>query len=319
MIIKYIKYPIITFIIFNFLSNCATFKYKIDKNRNYLDDAKVYFKFGDYKKAFKSARVVYCSDYFSETQKEEALYLMNESAEQMVINLQDKIYVISDKELKKEIENIKKELGINIIFKKVGYEYIIYYDKSYYYKLKKLNPDSIYLKKMEYSYISRISRFVTDYVYRYKKIETIIKRYWKLYESHPEKKYIPMLLMRIADLYLYLYEQGPSVKKELGLSNSEIKEMYNKAREIYKLIKKKYPHSAVAHQIGYVIESVRLRKGPSSRAKIIKRIPAGTMVKIIDRSAKKVSISNMYDYWYKVKLINGLEGWVYGFYLRMRY
>ncbi len=313
------KRLIIALITVVFLGSCASVSVKINKNRNYIEDLRDYIKFQDYKKALEVGNIIIHSDYFNQNEQEEALYWMNEAAENIVLSLKRKIFTLDDMELEAEVKNLKKRFNINIIFKKIGYEYILYYDKKYYFKLKKLNPNSKFLKKIEYRYISRISRFATDYVYRYKEIESIIARYEKLYKMHPEKKYIPLLLMRIADLYLYLYEQGPSVKKELGLTDRKIKSLYDKARKIYKLIKKKYPNSMVSRQIAYVIESVRLRRGPTSKAKVIKRIPAGTMVKIIDRTDRKVSISNMYDYWYKVKLISGLEGWVYGFYLRSRY
>ncbi len=300
-----------------FFTGCASVQ--IDKNKNYISDVRDYIKFQDYKKAVETAQIIINNNNFSSSQKEEALYWINEAAENIVLDLKRKIFTVEYTELQKQVKKLKENLDVNIILKKIGYEYIIYYDKEYYFKLKSLNPNSPFLKKIEYRYISRISRFATDYVYRYKEIETVIKRYKKLYESHPEKKYIPLLLMRIADLYLYLYEQGPTVKKELNLTNKKIKSLYEEAKKIYKLLKKKYPDSMVSKQIAYVIESVRLRHGPTSKAKVIKRIPAGTMVKIIDRTAKKFSISNMYDYWYKVKLISGLEGWVYGFYLRSKY
>ncbi len=116
-----------------------------------------------------------------------------------------------------------------------------------------------------------------------------------------------------------MHEEGINVKRELNLSSKDLKHYYEEAGRIYQKVKKEFPRSGAAQSIAYIIDSVRIRKEPRTKSKILKRVKAGTLVKILDRSDRKVAISNMYAYWYKVKLISGLEGWVYGFYLRATY
>jgi len=304
----------IIFVLILLLVSCAGVPVK-EKGVNYLEDAKVYYKFQDYKQAILSARKVFEYDY-SDKEKEEALYIINESAEEIVTELKRNFYIKDDKWFENEIKKLKDRYGINIIFKRIGYEYILYYDKEAYFELKKLNPQSPFLKKMEDKSLARNARFITDPIYRYKEILRVIEQYWRCYNRDPKAVYAPSILLRLADLYLYLYENGPGVKKELGLTEKEISEFYKRAYEMYRKIKKEYPRSEEAQSLGYVIDNVRLRKKPTTRGKVIKRIKAGTLVRIIERSEKRESISNMYDYWYKVKLIDGTEGWVYGFYLR---
>ncbi|MDD5065719.1 MAG: SH3 domain-containing protein, partial [bacterium] len=158
-----------------------------------------------------------------------------------------------------------------------------------------------------------------DNKYRYSEIMSIMEKYWAIYNQDPKAAYVPQLLLRMADLYLYLYEEGAIIKKELNLTDSQLTDYFNKANDLYKKIKREFPDSSAAQAIAYVIENVKVREEPSSKSKVIKKIPAGTLVKIIDRSEQKQEISNMYDYWFKVKLVSGLEGWVYGFYLRAQY
>ncbi len=296
------------------LISCAGIKVR-EKGINYLEDAKMYYKFQDYRQAILSAQKALEYDY-SQEEKEEALYIINESAEELVTELKRNFYIKPDKWFENKIEEIEQKYDIKIIFKKIGYEYLLYYDKSAYFELKNLNPHSKFIKKIEDKSLARNARFVTDPAYRYKEILRVINQYWCCYNNNPKALYAPSILLRLADLYLYLYEHGPSVKKEIGITDRKIREFYKKAHKIYVKIKKEYPRSEEAQTLGYVIDNVKLRKKPTTKSKVIKRIPAGTMVKIIERSKKRVSISNMYDYWYKVKLIDGLEGWIYGFYLR---
>jgi tetratricopeptide (TPR) repeat protein len=293
---------------------CATSNKKI-LNENYLEDAREYFKFKEYKKAIESANKVLDLNFPNDA-KEEALFIINESAEEIVLQLKNFLYSTNENLIAKEIKTLKEKYNIKIIYDKICYEPIIYYDKSAYLQLKKKYPNSRFIKLIEDRNLSRVVRFVTDQSYRYNQILKAIENYKNLYERRKKEIYAPALLLRIADLYFYLYENGVSVKKELNLSDKDIQKFYNNSLEFYKKLKKEYPNSDEAQEIAYVIDNVKLRDKPSTKAKIIKRLQAKTLVRIIERSEKREAISNMYDFWYKVKLIDGTEGWIYGFYLR---
>jgi len=284
----------------------------LDKNRNYLEDSKMYFNFNEYEKAIDNALLVY--RYVDDRlQKEEALYIINESAEEIVQELDRRMYIESFSNIRKRIRELKSQHKITIKLNKIGYQYILYYDKAYYKKLKKLNPDSEYIKKIELKHIARMGQFVTNPAYRFKQIINVTEKYWNLYKANPDIEYAPDILVRIADLYLYLYEEGINVKRELGLTQRDLRHYYDEANRLYQKLKDEFPNSAAAASVAYVIDSVRIRQEPRTKSKVLKRVKAGTLVKILDRSDKKMAISNMYAYWYKVKLISGLEGWVYGF------
>lgn len=290
----------------------------IDENRDYLEDSKMYFNFGEYEKAIGNALIVF-HHIENPAEKEEALYVINESAEEIVLELERAMYIQSISNIQARIDDLKSKYKVIIKLEKVGYQYILYYDKAHYHKLKKLFPFSEFIKKAELKHIARMGKFVTNPAYRYKQIINVTEKYWKIYKDNPDIEYASDILLRIADLYLYLHEEGINVKRELNLTQKDMKHYYNEAGRIYKKVKKEFPRSDAAQSIAYVIDSVRLRKEPRTKSKVLKRIQAGTLVKIIDRGDRKVAISNMYSYWYKVKLISGLEGWVYGFYLRATY
>lgn len=44
----------------------------------------------------------------------------------------------------------------------------------------------------------------------------------------------------------------------------------------------------------------------------VTRLPKGTKVVIIDRSATTQQVAKYNDYWYKIKISEGLTGWIYG-------
>ncbi len=295
--------------------SCAGLSVKQEGGKNYLADARTYYKFKDYGQAILSSRKA-LDNGINHKDTEEALYIINESAEELVTELKRNYYIKDEKWFKKEITKLKEIYGINIEFTKVGYEFILYYDKEAYLDLLDLNPKSPYIYKMQDRFLARNARFVTDPVYRYKEILQVISQYQSCYNRNPKANYAASLLMRIADLYLYLYENGEAVRKDIGISSKEVENYYKKATQLYTKIKKDYPKSEEALNLAYVIDNVKLRSEPTTKSKVIKRIAAGTMARIIDRSAKKQSISNMYYYWYKIKLTNGMEGWIYGFYLR---
>ena len=265
------------------------------EDKDYLEDSKTFFNYDEFEKAIENSLLIYYNSK-DPAEKEEALYLINESAEEIVIEVNRDLY-------------IKPMTNINLI----------YYDKEYYHKLKRMNPASEFIKKIELKHMARLGQFVTNPAYRFKEIINVTKKYAKIVEENPDISYASDILIRIADLYLYLYEQGIIVKKELRMAQKDLDYYYKEALRIYKEVKKKYPKSAAAQSIVYVIDNVRLRQDPHTKSKVLERVKAGTLVKIIDMSDKKEQISNMRNYWYKVKLTSGLEGWIFGFYIRATY
>lgn len=61
---------------------------------------------------------------------------------------------------------------------------------------------------------------------------------------------------------------------------------------------------------------VRLRKKASLNSKTISTLHIGTELTVIKKSDKFYKIGNLKNYWYQVKLENGVEGWVYGAFLK---
>ena len=89
---------------------------------------------------------------------------------------------------------------------------------------------------------------------------------------------------------------------------------------MYKEILKKYPNSGASSLIGIIrVQNVKLRKGPTTKSKVLKRLKRGLLVKILSRSKKRMSIGNMYDYWYNIQIPDGSQGWIYGFYVDTGY
>lgn len=306
-----------------FAAGCATVPQTAsgppyDPSKDYLEDSRMYFTYSEYEKAIQSALTVLKNESGGK-RKAEACYYINESAEEIVHNLRSSLYLKSDEEIRKSLAGLKERYGISVVYKKAGYEYIFYYDKSYYDRLKGYDSESEFLTRIILRHFIRMSRNIVDNKYRYQQVMNIMDKYWAIYRQDPKAPYVPQLLLRMADLYLYLYEEGQVIKKDVNLTEQQLKDFFNQADVLYKKIKKEYADSGAAQSIAYVIENVKLRDEPTGKSKVLSRIPAGTLVKLVDRSEKKVEISNMYDYWYKVKLISGLEGWIYGFYLRTQY
>jgi len=64
-----------------------------------------------------------------------------------------------------------------------------------------------------------------------------------------------------------------------------------------------------------VDDDVRIRSAPTLDANILAKFGAGTELELISRSAKRETIGSMEDYWLKVKVEGGLEGWIYGWFV----
>ena len=57
---------------------------------------------------------------------------------------------------------------------------------------------------------------------------------------------------------------------------------------------------------------VNLRSQPSSRSRVIAKLPIGVSMRQLNRSEEPVAIGDMAHYWYEVSLNNGQQGWIYG-------
>jgi hypothetical protein len=64
--------------------------------------------------------------------------------------------------------------------------------------------------------------------------------------------------------------------------------------------------------------NVRLRKQPTTSGEIIAQLAKGTEVKVLDRTGTEETISGLTSYWYKVRLSNGTEGWMFGAWLKIQ-
>ena len=64
---------------------------------------------------------------------------------------------------------------------------------------------------------------------------------------------------------------------------------------------------------------VRVRTGPTLEHRILTKVNRGTPVTIIERNEQLVSIKDMNNYWYRVRLDkSGIEGWMFGYFLRKK-
>lgn len=59
-------------------------------------------------------------------------------------------------------------------------------------------------------------------------------------------------------------------------------------------------------------DGVSMRIDPLTSASEVEFLNQGTQVKVVGRTDEKVSIGRFKEYWYRVRLESGLEGWVYG-------
>jgi hypothetical protein len=61
-----------------------------------------------------------------------------------------------------------------------------------------------------------------------------------------------------------------------------------------------------------IASNVRARALPNTSAEEVTRLQIGTIVQELEQSSAKEKIGNAEDYWYKIALPNGKEGWVFG-------
>jgi len=64
---------------------------------------------------------------------------------------------------------------------------------------------------------------------------------------------------------------------------------------------------------------VRVRTGPTLEHRILTKVNHGTPVTVLERDDKLVTIKEMKNYWYRIRLDkSGIEGWMFGHYLKKR-
>lgn len=78
------------------------------------------------------------------------------------------------------------------------------------------------------------------------------------------------------------------------------------------------PLSALCAQQTAVISNnyVRVRAEPDTASKVLMYVNSGDVVNVIEQSKDKQKIGKMTDFWYKIKLENNTEGWVYGAFVK---
>jgi hypothetical protein len=68
---------------------------------------------------------------------------------------------------------------------------------------------------------------------------------------------------------------------------------------------------------GVVISShLRLREQPTTQSTPVTTLWQGTMLEILSRDERKTMVEGEQNYWYQV-VYDGLQGWVFGAYLRL--
>jgi hypothetical protein len=287
-----------------------------------VEQCRDFFNFRDFEKTLELANRIYENPANKRNQAllEEMLYFINESGEELKDQLQKKINMANANTIRTQALNYRKKFKIQIDIQEDGFYYIVTYRRDALRQLMKLNPKSPYLEYAQLKSLLRLSQYATDPLFRFNEDLRMIGLYQTYISNYPGSQYLPNLIGRIADLYFNVYEQALVLKNQLGYSDAQVNAFYDQSMALYKKVIREFPGSAAASSIGEIrIDEVKLRKDPNTKSQMIKRLKMGTLVKIVERSAERYSISNMYDYWYKIRLPDGVEGWVYGVYINTRY
>lgn len=283
-----------------------------------IEQCRDYYSFKDYERTIELANTVLKDPVLKKDPEilEEAYYLINESAEEIRLSLQNRVNSFSADQIKEECRSLSDRLHLSLTAREDGYYYIIMLKHSALKKLLRLNPESEYIEKIKLRALLRLTHYNVDPLFRFQEDLRTVKLYNTYISNYPGSHYLPNLLMRTADLYFNLYEQAQTLQSKLGYSDYKVEQFYKKSKQLYSHIMKTYPWSDAASLIGEIrVDGVKLRKNPETKSDVIRKLKSGLLVKILERSDKRYSISNMYEYWYKVQLPDGEEGWMYGFYL----
>ncbi len=61
-----------------------------------------------------------------------------------------------------------------------------------------------------------------------------------------------------------------------------------------------------------IVKKANLRTDPLTLASIVKIVEFNTPLEVLEKTSKFIHIGSHKDYWYKVRLRNGIIGWIYG-------
>jgi tetratricopeptide (TPR) repeat protein len=277
-----------------------------------------YFNFKDYDKALELAnRALISPEYKNKTEiQEEMLYIINECGDEIAELMQKSISLTNADNYRLRAADYRKRFKIAIDIEPDGFYYAVNYRHEALNTLLKLNPRSPWIEIIKLKSLLRLSRYSLDPVYRFNEDRRTLNLFVSYISNYPGSQFKPNLILKAADLYFSLFEQAGLLKNQLNLSEPEINALYERSKDLYKFVLRNYPDSQVSRYIGEIrMDNVKLRKDPNTKSSIIKVIRIGTLVRVTDRSDLKTGIGNMYDFWYKVRLGDGAEGWIYGVYL----
>ncbi len=286
------------------------------------DQCRDYYNFKDYEKTLELANKV-IEDPANRRNKdlvEEMLYYVNECGEELRDQVQKKVTIKNFPTMVTQCAVYKKRYKVQIDITEDGFYYNVIYRHDALRQLVKFNPKSKHIEFIRLKSLLRESQYALDPVFRFNEDMRLIGLYNSYISNYPGSQYLPNLIGRIADLYFNLYEEAITLKGQLGYSDEQANAFYDKSMVLYKNIIRNYPGSDAAASIGEIrINDVKLRKEPITKSQVLKKLKIGTLVKIVERSKDRFAISNMYEYWYRIRLPDGIEGWVYGVYLNTQY
>lgn len=284
-----------------------------------LELSRDYLAFGDPEKAVETAqRALLSPEYRKDPEATaELLYIIHEAGEEIAEQLQDRVDATGgvDK-VRREIERLRQTLRLSFELEEDGFYHVVRYRREALARLVRQFPESEYVEIAKLKRLLRLSRYPLDPVYRFRKDRKLLDMYRSYISNYPGSRFRANLMLKTADLCFHLYETGMAHKAVLGLTDAEVQEYYRQSRELYRRVMKEYPESEASRYMGEIrMANVKLRREPTTKSPIIRVLPAGLLVRVVDRSAERYRISNMWEYWYKVRLADGVEGWVYGIYI----
>jgi len=128
------------------------------------------------------------------------------------------------------------------------------------------------------------------------------------------------------DIYFLDYKEPDYSDQGFPIANTEGKEVFVKriqnvwdpaGREAWYAA---HPESsAAAKQLARITSgNVRVRSQPNLQGAQLGYVQTNDMVEILERSAEKMVVQDMNNYWYKIRKPDGMEGWVYGEFVELK-
>lgn len=285
-----------------------------------LEQSRDYLAFGDYEMAAETAqRALLSPEYRKDPEATaELLYIVHEAGEELMDQLQDRLDAgASLEEVRREVERLRQTTRIVFEVEEEGFHHTVRHRREALARLVRQFPGSEYVEVAQLKRLLRLSRYALDPVYRFRKDRILLEMYRSYISNYPGSRFRPNLMLKTADLAFHLYETGMAHRSALGLTEAEVQEYYRLSRELYRQVMREYPENEASQHMGEIrMRNVKLRKAPTTRSPVIRVLPSGLLVRVLERSAQRYRISNMWDYWYKIRLADGVEGWVYGIYIQ---